>query len=276
MILAAASAAFTRDLHFDLERARSLIADARARRADLLVMPHGVLGGYLDDLDPRAAAVDPPPALDLGHPAVRAVLEAAGEMTVCFGFTERLGDEGRANVAVCGSAAGLLGVQRKVHLPPGEVPWYEAGDGLAAFDTPVGRMGMLIDYDKTFPEAARALALDGAQVLAFVCAWPLSRTQPASRIAQDRQSVLFDLYDRARAAENQVVVVTANLSGAQGRLRFLAQSKVVLPDGAVAARTGFRPGVVCADVHVATVVHAARATQHHLAERRPLVYGTGR
>lgn len=276
MILAAASAAFTRDLDFDLERARSLIADARARRADLLVMPHGVLGGYLGDLDPRAASVDPPPALDLEHPAVGAVLDAAGEMTVCFGFTERLRGDDRANVAVCGSAAGLLGVQRKVHLPPGEAPWYQAGDALEAFDTPVGRLGLLIDYDKTFPEAARALALDGAQVLAVVCAWPLSRTQPASRMAQDRQSVLFDLYDRARAAENQVVVVTANLSGTQGRLRFLAQSKVVLPDGAVAARTGFRPGVVCADVDVAAVVDAARATQHHLAERRPLAYGGGR
>ena len=57
------------------------------------------------------------------------------------------------------------------------------------------------------------------------------------------RACLFDLYDRARAAENQVVVVTANLSGAQGRLRFLAQSKVVLPDGAVAVRTGFRPGI---------------------------------
>ncbi|MDD9371039.1 MAG: carbon-nitrogen hydrolase family protein [Acidimicrobiales bacterium] len=275
MILAAASAAFTRDLAFDLERARSLIADAHARRADLLVMPHGVLGGYLDDLDPGPAAADPPPALELGHPAVLALLEAAGDMTVCFGFTERLG-EGRANVAVCGTAAGVLGVQRKVHLPPGEVPWYQAGDGLAAFDTPVGRLGMLIDYDKTFPEAARALALDGAQVLAFVCAWPLSRTQPASKVAHDRQSVLFDLYDRARAAENQVVVVTANLSGTQGRLRFLAQSKVVLPDGAVVARTGFRPGVVGAEVDVAAVVGTARASQHHLAERRPSAYGPRR
>ena len=276
MILAAASAAFTRDLDFDLARARSLISDAQERRADLLVMPHGVLGGYLDDLDPGPAAADPPPALDLRHPAVLALLEAAGDMTVCFGFTERLGDDGRANVAVCGTAAGVLGVQRKVHLPPGEVPWYQAGEDLAAFDTPVGRLGMLIDYDKTFPEAARALALDGAQVLAFVCAWPLSRTQPASRVAHDRQSVLFDLYDRARAAENQVVVVTANLSGTQGRLRFLAQAKVVLPDGAVVARTGFRPGVVGAEVDVAAVVDTARASQHHLAERRPSAYGPPR
>lgn len=271
--LAAAAAAFTRDLDFDLARARALIADGHERRADLLVLPHGVLGGYLDDLDPGAQATpDLPPALALDHPAVLALLEAAGAMTVCFGFTERVAGGRRANVAVCGTAAGILGVQRKVHRPPGEVPWYDAGDRFAAFDTPVGRLGLLIDYDKTFPEAARALALDGARVLAVVCAWPLSRTHPASRVARDRQSVLFDLYDRARAAENQVVVVTANLSGTRGRLRFLAQSKVVLPDGAVVARTGFRPGIVCAEVDVEAVVAAARANQHHLAERRPSAY----
>lgn len=272
MRLATAAAAFSRDLAFDLDRAMSLIADARAEAAELLVLPHAVLGGYLDDLVPvELSAAELPPALTLDDPAVSALLAAAGDMTVCFGFTEAV-DGARANTAVCGNAAGIFGVQRKVHLPPGERQWYVAGERLAAFDTPVGRLGMLIDYDKTFPETARTLAADGATVLAFVCAWPMSRTAPASKMANDRQTHLFDLYDRARAAENQVVVVTANLSGAQGRLRFLAQSKIVLPDGSVAARTGFRPGIVVADVDVDDVVASARAAQHHLAERRPELY----
>ena len=272
MRLATAAAAFSRDLAFDLDRARSLIADARASQADLLVLPHAILGGYLDDLDPSGVGADGlPPALRLDDPAIAALLDAAGAMTLCFGFTEAV-DGKRANTAVCGNADGLYGVQRKVHMPPGERPWYVAGDRLEAFDTPVGRLGMLIDYDKTFPETARTLAADGANLLAFVCAWPMSRTAPASKMANDRQTHLFDLYDRARAAENQVVVVTANLSGAQGRLRFLAQAKIVLPDGSVAARTGFRPGIVVADVDVDDVVAQARATQHHLAERRPQLY----
>ena len=60
----------------------------------------------------------------------------------------------------------MLGRYRKVHQPPGEALVYAAGDGFEAFDTPVGRLGMLIDYDKTFPEAARTLALDGARIIA--------------------------------------------------------------------------------------------------------------
>ena len=50
----------------------------------------------------------------------------------------------------------MLGRHRKVHLPAGEAAAYHARvTGSPPFDTPVGRMGMLIDYDKTFPEAAR-------------------------------------------------------------------------------------------------------------------------
>jgi predicted amidohydrolase len=44
---------------------------------------------------------------------------------------------------------GVLGTHRKVHLPAGEIAAYQAGNGFAAFDTPIGRLGMLIDYDKT-------------------------------------------------------------------------------------------------------------------------------
>jgi len=65
----------------------------------------------------------------------------------------------RYNAAVCVSGDGVLGRHRKVHQPPGEIGVYAPGEGFAAFDTPAGRVGMLIDYDKTFPESARSLAL---------------------------------------------------------------------------------------------------------------------
>ncbi len=272
MRLAAAAAHFGRDLDLGVARATGIIEEARLAGASLLVLPHGVLGGYLDDLGAGRAAVVPPPALRLGDERITGLAAAAGPLVVCFGFTEE-GPGGQPwNTAVCLSGDGVLGVHRKVHLAGGEVGRYRAGERCEAFDTPLGRIGMLIDYDKTFPEAARSLALDGATLLAFVCAWPLSLTSPAARLSRDRQSVLFDTYDRARAAENQVVVVTSNLSGSQGRLRFLSQAKVVLPDGSVVARTGFRPGLAVADVDVEAVVGHARRHLHHLVERRPDAY----
>ena len=163
----------------------------------------------------------------------------------------------------------MLGVHRKVHLPAGEVAWYRAGDGFAAIDTPVGRIGLLVDYDKTFPEAARCLALDGAELLVCPCAWPASRTNRAQSLPRDRQRRLFDLYDRARAAENQVWLVAANQTGRHGGLRFLGQSKIVRPDGEVVAAVGARAGLAVADIDLGTGLDDARRRFHHLKERRP-------
>ena len=196
----------------------------------------------------------------------------AGDMVVCVGYREQAGDGRCHNTAVCLHGDGVLGRHRKVHQPPGEERAYAPGDRFAAFDTPVGRLGMLIDYDKTFPESARALALDGAQVLACLSAWPTSVTNRAPRMSQDRQSRLFDLYDRARAAENQVVLVSSNQTGSLGGMRFLGQAKVVGPGGDVLARTWAKAGIAVADVDVAEQVGAVRKVLHHLEERRPHAY----
>jgi predicted amidohydrolase len=132
---------------------------------------------------------------------------------------------------------------------------------------------MLIDYDKTFPESARALALDGAQMIAALSAWPASVTDRASRLPADRQSRLFDLYDCARAAENQVVVVSSNQTGVMGTLRFLGQAKVVGPGGDVLANTGSKGGLAKVTVDIDAEVTRARKVLNHLAERRVDVYG---
>ena len=75
---------------------------------------------------------------------------------------------------------------------------------------------MLVCYDKLFPEAARALALDGAEIACCLAAWPVDRHAPARRIRDDRQTRHFAVVDQARAVENQVFVASANQTGAVG------------------------------------------------------------
>jgi len=268
--IAAASAHFGRDLEFDLRRIAKLIDDARRAGAGLLVLPDAALGGYLADLrhpDPGAL----PPALDPDDPLIKRVGELAAEMVVCVGYCEADGAR-RYNSAVCVSGDGVLGRHRKVHLPAGEITAYAPGGRFDAFDTPVGRVGMLIDYDKTFPESARSLALDGAQIVACLSAWPTSITNRAPRMAQDRQSRLFDLYDCARAAENQVILASSNQTGAMGGMRFLGQAKVVGPGGDILARTWSKAGLAVAEVDVAAEIATARRVLSHLDERRPGSY----
>ncbi|SNQ45487.1 Acyltransferase [Frankia canadensis] len=269
--VAAAAAHFGRDLARSLERIASIIDAARRAGASLLVLPGGALGGYLADLrspDPDAL----PPAVAADGPEIRRIAALAGEMVVCLGYTELDGGR-RWNSAVCVHGDGVLGRYRKVHQPPGEALVYAAGDRIAAFDTPLGRLGMLIDYDKTFPEAARTLALDGARLVSCVSAWPASLTRRAERPTQDRQARLFDLYDCARAAENQIVWLSSNQTGTMGGLSFFGQAKVVGPGGDVLARTWAKGGLAIAELDVDAEIDRARLVLHHLAERRPELYG---
>lgn len=276
--LAAAAANFTRDLEFDLDRLKVIIGHAREAGVAVLALPDGVLGGYITDLlDPDPE--DPgtlPPSLDPDGPEIRAVIDLAGDMVVCLGYCEAAPDDERGpvryNAAVCVSGDGVLGRHRKVHQPVGVAGLFRAGSTFSAFDTPAGRMGMLIDHDKTFPESARSLALDGAGIIACLSAWPTSFTNRAPRKTDDRQTRLFDLYDQARAAENQVVWMSANQSGRSGRLDFLGHAKIVGPGGEVLARTWSKGGLAIAEVDTGTAITGARAVLHHLEERRPDTY----
>jgi nitrilase len=264
--VAALAAHFGRDVERAVSKIVGIIEAAARDGIDLLVLPDASLGGYIGDL--RSPDVEHlPPAVAIDGPELTRIAEAARTMTVCVGYTEEAGGQ-RYNSAVCLSGDGVLGTHRKVHQPAGESLAYAAGDQFGAFDTPVGRMGMLIDYDKTFPEASRTLALDGARIIAALSAWPASVTDRASRLPNDRQSRLFDLYDAARAAENQVVLVSSNQTGVMGKLRFLGQAKVVGPGGEVLAKTWAKGGMAVCDIDIDAEVDRARRVLHHLGERR--------
>ncbi|MEQ4498008.1 carbon-nitrogen hydrolase family protein [Nocardioides kribbensis] len=273
--IGAVAAHFGRDLDRALAKVEGIVVDARAAGCDVVVLPDAALGGYLDDLRTPSG---PPPALRPDSEELRRMARFAGDTVVCLGYVEAADDgSGRIyNAAVCLTGDGVLGHHRKVHLPAGESRVYAPGDAFRAFDTPVGRLGLLIDYDKTFPEAARAMALDGARVLACLSAWPASVTDRAERLVHDRQARLFDLYDCARAAENQVVWASSNQTGSLGSLRFLGQAKVVGPGGDVLARTSTKGGLAVATVDVDGEVARARRTLHHLDELSRSAYAPGR
>jgi predicted amidohydrolase len=266
--MAAVAAPFDRDLAADFERIAGIIAAARAAGVGLLALPEACLGGYLSNLD---GAADGPPALDVDGPEIRRLSALAGDLVVAAGYCEHAAGN-RYNSVVCVTGDGVLGNHRKVHQPLSEDASYRAGTGFAAFDTPVGRLGMLICYDKAFPESARSLALDGAEIGICVSAWPGSRTSPAADLAQDRWKHRFDLFDRARALENQMVWLSANQSGVFGDLRFVASAKVVDPGGEILACTEVGEGMAVAELDVRQALDTARRSMGHLRDRRPEAY----
>ena len=273
--IAAVAAPFDRDLEAGIQQVERHMRLARRRGAELVVFPECSLGGYV--LEPRPHEVripEPPPALRLDGPEISRLIELAGTTTTCLGFTEDA-PGGPYSTGVCLSGDGVLGIQRKVHIPPSEALCYRPGEGFAAFDTPVGRIGMLLCYDKLFPEAARALALDGAEIVLAPAAWPVCRRDTARQIRRDRQTRQFNLADQMRAVENQVVWVSTNQTGSFGGVRFLGNAKVVGPRGDVLARTGARGGMALARIDPTEAVRDARGRLCHLEHRRPEAYRPG-
>jgi len=272
----AVAALFGRDLPQCMAQVQRIIHGARERGASLVVLPEAALGGYL--YEPHVAGTPLPcacpPALRRDGEEIARIAQMAGDIVVCIGYTEDA-PGGPYSSAVCVNGDGVLGHHRKVHVPIGERATFRPGAGFAAFDTPIGRIGMLVCYDKTFPEAARQLALDGAGLIASLSAWPVCRVDPATIMRRDLQVRHFNLLDQTRALENQVVWVSSNQVGRFGRLRFPGQAKVVDPRGRVLAKTGFRAGEALARVDAPGVVAAARRRLSYLDDRRPLAYAIG-
>ncbi|MBF6222845.1 carbon-nitrogen hydrolase family protein [Nocardia abscessus] len=278
--ISVAAAEFGRDMEACYATIGSLIEQAQQRGSRLLVLPEACLGGYLPSLGGGGESEEAkqrrlrslPPALTLDGPELRRIAAMAGELVVTLGFCETDGDL-RYNAAATLTGDGVLGSYRKVHQPLGENLCYAAGSEYRAFDTPVGRMGMQICYDKAFPEAARALALDGAEIITSLSAWPTARTATTERLEDDRWTQRFDIFDRARAVENQVVWVASNQAGTFGSLRFVCSAKIVGPGGDLLATTGTEPGLATATVDVDHALELARGGgMYNLRDRRPELY----
>lgn len=278
LTVASVSANFTRDLDQNYALIEQLLEDARAQGARLVAFPEAAIGGYLSSLGNHGDTVQTtkrslPPAVRLDGPEIRKVQELAGDTVLTIGFCE-LDDDGetRYNAAVCLDGGNIYGSYRKVHQPLGENMSYSAGSSYTAFDTPVARVGMQICYDKAFPEAARMLALDGAEVIVSMSAWPAARTATAENLQEDRWTYRHNLFDMSRALDNQVFWIASNQAGTFGSLRYVANAKVVDPGGNVLATTLLEAGLAVAEIDIAGTFQAMRGGMFHLRDRRPDAY----
>lgn len=130
----------------------------------------------------------------------------------------------------------LKGKYRKIHLFSlmQEDRSFDGGTEWLLVDTSVGRVGVFICYDLRFPELARRLALEGAEILVVPGEWPKPR--------QEHWRTLL----RARAIENQLFVIAANCCGMVGKLDFFGMSMIIDPKGEVVAEAGYAPQSITA------------------------------
>ncbi|MGY0219350.1 nitrilase-related carbon-nitrogen hydrolase [Endozoicomonadaceae bacterium StTr2] len=158
----------------------------------------------------------------------------------------------------------VAGEYAKVHLWGLEKEHFRAGDQLRCFDTSLGRVAILICYDIGFPEAARLLCQQGAEILIVPAAWPVL----------DRD--LWELNLRQRALENSLFV--AGINAVQyhesDNFHLFGNSMVCNPRGTVISHMRGEFGFQTADIDLEDLARF-RQTIPYLRDRKPHLYGHG-
>ena len=233
---------------------------------DLVVFPELANSGYVTSRDREFmrryyGAAEPIPG-----PTTRVLGEAARQhgVHVVVGLLEAhptvAGTMSNSAVLIA-SDGNVAGVYRKAHLPGEEKHYFCAGTQLPVFDTALGRLGLLVCADNSFPEAARVLALRGAEIL--VVPYNVRRMPNLE---------LYVAMTATRAYENQVFVVACNRVGQEGDAIFQGRSAIAAPSGEILARAqAEEEGLVRASLDAELLVRS-RLFQSRYRDRRPDLY----
>jgi predicted amidohydrolase len=178
---------------------------------------------------------------------------------IVIGMPEIDSDGIHFNSAVLIGPDGVIGRHRKSHPYISEPKWAAAGDlGHQVFDTPIGRIALLICMDIHFVETARLVALQGANVICHISNWLAERT-PAP-------------YWISRAFENGCYLIESNRWGLERTVQFSGGSCVIAPDGMVTAVINSGDGFALADMDLDATRARRVGGEAVFVQRRPELY----
>ena len=247
------------DVPANRDRAIALLSNVEA---DLVVLPELAFTGYGFGSRREARRLAEDPSNSETVDALVALCKRRSTY-VCTGFAERDGDR-LFNSALTIGPRGPVQTYRKLHLFNDEKSWFDPGDlPLAVRRIRGARVGTMVCFDWAFPEVARTLTLEGAQVIAH----------PSNLVLDFCQKTML-----TRCLENAVYAVTCNRYGEErrphGTIAFTGRSQVVGPKGELVQRA--RPDRDA--LHVEKLDPSAAndkkitARNHLVRDRRPEFY----
>lgn len=243
------------------EKACRMIAEAAAQGADLVVLPELFNTGYeLNIVGPHIPELAEP---DNG-PTISALQEAAREggcyVVAGLALTHDLAGVAYNSAVFINREGEVEGTYNKQHLWALERFYFRSGGDSLVFETDFGRVGVMICYDMGFPEVARSLALEGADLIVCPSAW----------CAEDMD--VWDINAPARALENTVFLAAVNRYGIEDALVMPGHTMVCNPRGHVVARLEEEAeGVLHVEIDLNDIVKH-RQKSPYLRDRRPDLY----
>ena len=259
----------------NLEKALTRIGEAASRGAKVASLQELFRSRYFCQAE-EARCFDL--AEPIPGPSTEALSAAAAahKIVIVGSLFERRAEGIYHNTAVVFDADGrLVGRYRKMHIPDDphyyEKFYFTPGDlDFTAHRTAHGTLGALVCWDQWFPEAARLVALAGAQIVFYPTAigWDRAETEAVRR----RQHQAWETVQRGHAIANGMFVAVVNRVGVEDHLEFWGNSFVADPFGGVIARAGSDEEVLIADCDL-RLIEETRRNWPFLRDRRIDAYG---
>lgn len=260
-----------------LDRVEALVRQAAGRGAQIVVPQELFAAPYFcrDELQKHFALAQP---ID-GHPVVERFRRLAAELQVAMPVSvfERANNAYYNSIAMVDADGSVLGVYRKSHIPDGpgyeEKFYFNPGDtGFKVWQTRYGKVGCGICWDQWYPEAARCMALLGADVLLYPTAIG-SEPQDGGLDSQAHWTRVM----QGHAGANLVPLVASNRIGTEQGERFsqtfYGSSFIAGPTGELVAQAGRTEEEVLVARFDLDAIRAQRASWGLFRDRRPELYG---
>jgi len=200
---------------------------ANQQKVDLILFPELVTSGY--ELGVKFTQV----AQLVPGPTVNLLSQRAQQLGVYIGFgmvaKERVESILYDAAVLIGPDGELIGDYHKLHLKGEERMAFREGYRLPVFETEIGNIGFVLGWDLAFPEVARSMVLDGAEILCSLASWEKEDIDE------------WKTFLKARAMENAVFVAGSNRVGEDVTINFGGESMIVSPRGRVLASLAAEP-----------------------------------
>lgn len=221
------------DIDKNLAVVESTAKAAVALGVDTLVFPELFVTGY--NIGERISDLAQPLSGSLCTTLQRIAVQQS--VAIVIGFPERDGELLFNSAIAINKLGKIVGHHRKVFLfGDQEKDLFVAGDHFSVFELDGYRCGLSICYDIEFPESTRAMAKQGAEVVFN----PTANMYPHTAVPKTLA--------RARALENGVTVVYANLCGKEADLHYTGLSAIISPEGVDLARAGDQPAILVSEL----------------------------
>ena len=264
------------DVATNVATAERLVRAAAASGAQVILIPELFEGHYFCK-DQRASELARALPIE-GHPTIEHFMKLAQELGVVLPISvyERANNTLFNTVAMIDADGSMLGIYRKSHIPDGpgytEKYYFSPGDtGFQVWNTRFGNIGVGICWDQWFPEAARAMALMGAELLLYPTAIGSEPPNPTWDSSMHWQRVM-----QGHAGANLMPVIAANRTGREvgvnNEITFYGSSFIADATGAKVAEADREEETVLTATFDLNAVRAMRLGWGVFRDRRPELY----